>query len=90
MVVLHGLVTLVEMKRTNIISYHQKAPNISSRWNKISLCEHSTFQVDVIKFNYVRYDKRTRGLLRVETTKDKMISLCGKMYCVSDITEEKI
>ncbi len=25
-----------------------------------------------------------------ETTKDEMISLCGKMYCASDITEEKI
>ena len=29
-------------------------------------------------------------LFKVETTKDKMISLCSKMYCASDITEEKI
>jgi len=51
---------------------------------------HPTFQVDGIRFNYAQYDKRTPGLFKVETTKDKMISLCSKMYCASDISEEKI
>ena len=50
---------------------------------------HPTFQVDGIRFNYAQYDKRRPGLFKVETTKDKMISLCSKMYCASDITEEK-
>ncbi len=50
---------------------------------------HPTFQVDGIRFNYAQYDKRRLGLFKVETTKDKMISLCSKMYCASDITEEK-
>jgi hypothetical protein len=51
---------------------------------------HPTFQVDGIKFTNAQYDKRRPGLFKVETTKDKMISLCSKMYCASDITEEKI
>ncbi len=51
---------------------------------------HPTFQVDEIKFNHAQYDKRTPGLFKVETTKDKMISLCSKMHCAPDITEENI
>jgi hypothetical protein len=51
---------------------------------------HPTFQVDGIRFTQAQYDKRTPGLFKVETTKDKMISLCSKMYCASDISEEKI
>jgi hypothetical protein len=51
---------------------------------------HPTFQVDGKAFTLAQYDKRTPGLFKVETTKDKMISLCSKMYCASDITEEKI
>ena len=50
---------------------------------------HPTFQVDGKPFTLAKYDKRTPGLFKVETTKDKMISLCSKMYCASDITEEK-
>jgi hypothetical protein len=37
-----------------------------------------------------QYDNRKPGLFKVEATKDKMISLCSKMYCALDITEEKI
>ncbi len=48
---------------------------------------HPTFQVDGIKFNFAQYDKHCPSLFKVETTKDKMISLCSKMYCASDITE---
>ena len=51
---------------------------------------HPTFQVDGVKFNYAQYDKRKPGLFKVETTKDKMISLCSKMYCASDSKEENI
>jgi hypothetical protein len=48
-----------------------------------------TFQVDgirITRFTYVQYDIRTPGLFKVETNKDKMLSLCSKMYCASDIT----
>ena len=51
---------------------------------------HPTFKVDDKAFTKAQFDKRTPGLFKVETTKDKMISLCSKMYCASDITEEKI
>ncbi len=51
---------------------------------------HSTFQVDGVRFTWAKYDKRKPGLFKVETSKDKMISLCSKLYCASDITEEKI
>jgi hypothetical protein len=36
------------------------------------------------------YEKRTPGLFKVETIKDKMVSLCSKMYCCSDFDEAKI
>ena len=51
---------------------------------------HPTFQIDGIRFTYAQYDKRKPGLFKVETTKDKMISLCSKMYCASDSKEENI
>ena len=51
---------------------------------------HPTFQVDGKPFTLKAYDKRTPGLFKVETEKDKMISLCSKMYCASDITEKQI
>ena len=51
---------------------------------------HPTFNVDGVRFTWAQYDKRKPGLFKVETTKDKMISLCSKMYCASDTTEEKI
>ena len=51
---------------------------------------HPTFKVDGKAFTLAQYDKRAPGLFKVETTKDKMISLCSKMYCASDIAEEKI
>ena len=50
---------------------------------------HPTFQVDGKPFTYEQFDKRTPGLFKVETKKDKMISLCSKMYCAADITETK-
>jgi hypothetical protein len=51
---------------------------------------HPTFQVDGKPFTLKAYDKRTPGLFKVETEKDKMISLCSKMYCALDITEKQI
>ena len=46
---------------------------------------HPTFEVDGAKFNYAQYDKWKPGLFKVEPTKDKMISLCSKMYRASDL-----
>jgi hypothetical protein len=50
---------------------------------------HPTFEVDGKPFTYEQYDIRTPGLFKVETEKDKMISLCSKMYCCADITEKQ-
>ena len=36
------------------------------------------------------YQKRTPGLFKVETIKDKAIALCSKMYCCSDMDEKNI
>ena len=36
------------------------------------------------------YQKRTPGLFKVETIKDKAIDLCSKMYCCSDMDEKNI
>jgi hypothetical protein len=49
---------------------------------------HPTFKVDDKPFTLAAYDKRTPGLFKIETKKDKMISLCSKMYCCADITEK--
>ena len=35
-----------------------------------------------------QYQKRTPGLFKVETIKDKAIALCSKMYCCSDLDEK--
>ncbi len=51
---------------------------------------HPTFKADDKAFTLEAYDKRTPGLFKVETTKDKMISLCSKMYCCADFTGKKI
>ena len=51
---------------------------------------HPTFQVDGVRFTYAQYDKRTPGLFKEEETTDKMICLCSKMYCCSDLDEKKI
>jgi hypothetical protein len=51
---------------------------------------HPTFKVDGKAFTLKAYDKRTPGLFKVEAEKDKMISLCSKMYCCADTTEENI
>ena len=40
---------------------------------------HPTFKVDEKPFTLSKYDKRTPGLFKEETTKDKMICLCSKM-----------
>ena len=50
---------------------------------------HPTFQVDGVRFTWEQYDKRKPGLFKVETTKDKMICLCSKMYCCADADEQK-
>ncbi len=49
---------------------------------------HPTFKVDGKAFILAKYDKRTPGLFKVETTKDKMISLCSKMYCCADTEKD--
>jgi hypothetical protein len=48
---------------------------------------HPTFNVDGKAFTLKAYAKRTPGLFKVKTTKDKMVSLCSKMYCCSDMAE---
>jgi hypothetical protein len=51
---------------------------------------HPTFKINNNNVSMKAYDKRKPGLFKVECTKDKMVSLCSKMYCCSDITEEQI
>jgi hypothetical protein len=48
---------------------------------------HPTFKVDGKALTLGKYDKRTPGLFKVETEKDKMISLCSKMIFASDATD---
>jgi hypothetical protein len=50
---------------------------------------HPTFQVDGVKFTLAKYDKRTPGLFKEEKQTDKLISLCSKMYCCSDLDEQE-
>ncbi len=53
-------------------------------------CElHPTFELDGKAFTWKAYAMETPGLFKVETTKDKMASLCSKIYRCSDMTEEK-
>ncbi len=63
------------MKKINII--------FTKRESRITSC----FKVDGKALTLARYDKRTPGLLKVETTKYKMISLCSKMYCAAEATD---
>jgi len=51
---------------------------------------HPTFNVDGKRFTMKAYEKRTPGLFKVETIKDKAIALCSKMYCCSDMDEQNI
>ncbi len=51
---------------------------------------HPTFQVDGKRFIMKAYEKRTPGLFNVECMKDKIIALCSKMYCCSDMDEKEI
>ena len=51
---------------------------------------HPTFNVDGKRFTMKQYEKRTPGLFKVETIKDKAIALCSKMYCCSDMDEKNI
>ena len=51
---------------------------------------HPTFKINNNDVSMKAYDKRKPGLFKVECTEDKMVSLCSKMYCCSDITEEQI
>jgi hypothetical protein len=50
---------------------------------------HPTFKVDGKAFTLKAYDKRRPELFKVEA-EDKMISLCAKIYCCADTTEENI
>jgi hypothetical protein len=50
---------------------------------------HPTFQVDGVKFTLAKYDKRTPGLFKEEKQTDKLISLCSKIYCCSDLDEQE-
>ncbi len=52
-----------------------------------SLELYPTFKVDGKAFTLAQYDKRTPGLFKVETEKNKMISLCSKMYCAAKDTD---
>ena len=36
------------------------------------------------------YEKRTPGKFKVECEKDKIIALCSKMYCCSDMDEKSL
>ncbi len=51
---------------------------------------HPTFQVDGVRFTWAQYDRRKPCLFKVECKKDKIVSLCSKMYCSSDIAEKEI
>ena len=51
---------------------------------------HPTFNVDGKRFTMKQYEKRTPGLFKVETIKDKAIALCSKMYCCSEMDEKNI
>ncbi len=44
------------------------------------------FKVDGKAFSLAKYDQRTSVLFKIETTKDKIISLCSKMYCAAEDT----
>jgi hypothetical protein len=50
---------------------------------------HPTFQVDGVGFTHAQYDKRPPGLFKEEETTDKMICLCSKKYCCSDLDEKE-
>ena len=51
---------------------------------------HKDFKVDNKPITLKNYEKRTPGLFKVETIKDKSICLCSKMYICSDLSEENI
>ena len=50
---------------------------------------HPTFAVDGKRFTMKQYDKRKRGLFKIECIKDKMIALTSKMYCGTDMNEKE-
>ena len=51
---------------------------------------HPTFNVDGKRFTMKAYEKRSPGKFKIETIKDKVIALCSKMYCCSDMDEKNI
>jgi hypothetical protein len=51
---------------------------------------HPTFNVDGKPFTMKAWDKRTPGLFKIECMKDKIIALCSKMYCCSDMDEKEL
>ena len=50
---------------------------------------HPTFNVDGKRFTMKAYQKRSPGLFKVETIKDKAIALCSKMYCCINSGDEQ-
>ena len=49
---------------------------------------HPIFKVDGKAFTLAQFDKRKPGLFKEEAQRDKMICLCSKIYCCTDITED--
>ena len=48
---------------------------------------HPTFKINNDDVSMKAYDKRKPGLFKVECIKDKMVCLCSKMYCCSNLSE---
>jgi hypothetical protein len=72
------------IKPEMIVEYNKDKYNfLPSESNEL----HPTFQVDEKRFTLKAYAKRTPGLFKVETEKDKMISLCSKMYICSNLSD---
>ncbi len=49
-------------------------PHMNDKYEKETCCP--TFEVDDKSFTITAHDKRTLGLYKVETMKDKMVSVC--------------
>jgi hypothetical protein len=51
---------------------------------------HPTFKVDGKAFTWAQFDKRTPGRFKIETIKDKMISLCSKCIVHQILQKKKL
>ena len=82
-----------ERKREKIIKPEMRAEYEKDKYNFLpSESEelHPTFNVDGKRFTMKAYEKRTPGLFKIECIKHKIIALCSKMYCCSDMDEKEI